>query len=326
MNSTARHGVFVAHISLLLAGLGLSTAARGEKVLIYDEDRGVISVEREELEKQKGEVASKAKARPPVPTVRDIRLWHDFHVGRKKDPPELYFKSGLQYFRDHDYLNALKNFMYARDVEPLPKYHLWVGKTYRQLEQTEKMLSTMAAILKKFPESDVADDALFEVAFHYQKKDDYHTATEKYAELAEQYPFGVSFSSSQEFLQVSRQQRQVMRAEMVSALKMLGYKGKTPAEAYRQFQKAFDLEPHGELDQATVRAVKKEYERKLVLDAKLAAELARIRRSTIWVLVAAVALGLNLWFAMAIRSRVKQRKSQLANLESILTDLDVKAL
>jgi len=250
----------------------------------------------------------------------------DIHVGRKKDPPDLYFKSGLQYFRNGDYLTALKNFTYARAADPQPQYFLWMGKTYRQLEQYDKMMSIMQEILKRYPESDVADDALFEIAFYYQKNDDYDRATEKYAELAEQYPFGVSFSSGEEFLEVSRKQRQIMRAEMVLAMKVLGYEAKAQAGAYRAFQKKNGLPATGRPTRETVRAIKEKYNEKVSRDAQASAESERVKQGTVWALVGAAALALNFWMLLALRAKVRLRKRQVANLTTILSDLDTKSL
>ncbi|MBD3392733.1 MAG: hypothetical protein GF418_11585 [Chitinivibrionales bacterium] len=295
---------------------------RAEKVLIYDEDRGIIFVDKEAHEARREEKARATAER----IARERSRRGDIHVGRKKDPPELYFKSGLQYFKDGDYINALKNFTYARSADPKPEYLLWMGKTYRQLDQHDKMLSIMEEILKKYRESSVADDALFEIAFHYQKSDDYAMATRRYAELAEQYPFGVSYSNNQEFLEVSRTQRQYMRAEMITALKVLGYRGETPREAYEAFQKKNGLEVTGTPTAATVRAVKSQYQDKLQADAATSTQQEETRRATLVAAVAGAALALNLWILVAVRLKSRERKRHLANLQSALADLDTRML
>jgi tetratricopeptide (TPR) repeat protein len=165
---------------LLLAAAFTQPSA--ERVLMYDEERGIVFVDKNEQDQQKQKPRQEHVA-PMLPRqAPSAQKKGDIHVGRKKDPPDLYFKSGLQYFRNGDYLAALKNFTYARAADPQPQYFLWMGKTYRQLEQYDKMMSIMQEILKRYPESDVADDALFEIAFYYQKNDDYDRATEKYAE------------------------------------------------------------------------------------------------------------------------------------------------
>ena len=300
--------------------------AYAEKVLVYDEEKGIIYVDKDKKDEEKGAKKPAAPPRLAVPQVQKTRDRSDIHVGRKKDPPELYFKSGLQYFRNEDYINALKNFTYAEAADPRSEYLLWMGKTYRQLDQHEKMLSIMDKIRAKFPDSDVADDALFEIAFYYQRNDDYHMATEKYAELAEEYPYGVAYSSGEEFLEMSRTQRQLMRAELITALKVLGFEGSTPHDAYRAFQSANGLEQSGNADRPTVTAIKKKYQEKLQSDSDASQQKEHVSLSTIWSIGAGVLLILNFWILLMARLKAQQRKRQLASLESILSDMDIRKL
>ena len=304
----------------------LCVPAMAAKELMYDEERGIIFVDKEKAEEDKEKLrAAQAPnvVRPVLPTSRSRS---DIHLGRKKDPPELYFKSGLQYFKNGDYVSALKNFTFAKTVELKPEYLLWMGKTYRQMGRYDKMLAVMDEILEKFSGTDVADDALFEIAFYYQKHDDYHNATMKYTELAEQYPFGVSFSNGEEFLELSRTQRQLMRAEMNSALKVLGYQSTTQQDAYAAFQRANKFDVTGTPTRETVRAIKKQYERKIKEDTDRDRQSEQVSEATLWVSIVAGALLLNAWFILTVRARAKERKRQIETLRSLLSDLDTKTL
>jgi tetratricopeptide (TPR) repeat protein len=276
----------------------------------------VPSPEEKTDEKKRQEPVKSAKRRP-MPRKRA-----DIHAGRQKDPPELYFKLGLQYFNNGDFKNAIINFNYASKADPQPQYLYWIGKTYGQFGQHDTMLTIMKEILTTHPKSDVADDALFEIAFHYQGNDDYHMARQKYEELVEQYPQGVSFSSGEEFAEVCRARRQLMRGEIVSALRVLGYKGATPEDTYRTFQKKNGLEENGQLNQKTVRAIKQKYQEKLNQDAKLKAQQEYVRQARIWAMIITATLASNLLFIIIIRTRIKKRNQHLAHLEGKLADLN----
>lgn len=306
---------------------------------MYDKDKGIIFVDKNgkatnDLRIKKTRPAARAPVAPvpsPSPAVKRTPQSPrgdeaDILIGKQKDPPELYFKSGLQYFKNGDYLNALKNFAYARSADPKPEYYLWIGKTYRQLDQADKMLATMDEILKKFRDSDVADDALFEVAVYYQANDDFENAEQKYAQLAEQYPFGISYADGEPYLDLSRKQRRLMRAEMVSALKILGFEGKTINDAYKAFQVKNGLSATGLPTKETVRMIKAKYDQKLKLDAQDAANEESSRQGVIVAVVAAFALGLNLWVLGVIRGKTRQRARHLENLKGMLAELDTRKL
>jgi outer membrane protein assembly factor BamD (BamD/ComL family) len=302
-----------------------------EKVLMYDETRGIIFIDKNGKPQE-----NKTASRPPSPagTPRSAgtpassplikKSSDDIHTGRQKDPPELYFKSGLQYFNTGDYMNALKNFAYARTASPKPEYFLWMGKAYRNLEQYDRMMDIMNEVRRKFPDSDVADDALFEIALYYETNNDYDMAIQKYTELAEQYPFGTSFADGEEYLAISRRQRQFMRGEMVSSLKVLGYEGKTVTDAYREFQRKNGLPVDGKPTLQTVRMIKAKYQQKLRDDTHQSTQVENVRFGVIASAVAAGILGLNLWLIIFLRNRTQQRQRLLLTLTNCIKDLDLK--
>jgi tetratricopeptide (TPR) repeat protein len=289
-------------VFILIALFIISSYA--EKILIYDEEKGIIYEE----------VVTKTIIKK-VPK-------EDIHVDRKKDPPELYFNSGLEYFKNGDYKNALKNFKYAADKDLKPEYLLWIGKTSRKMDKPSQMFSIMERILKDYPDSDVADDALFEMAFYYQKNYDYHQAMEKYAQLAEQYPFGLSYSNGKEFLKVSRTQRKWMQDKVMSDLKFLGIEGKTLEDVYKQFQKAYGIKPTGKGDQETVQAIKTTYAKKVEEEERRAASMRQLKESLVWAYIVGGVLILNLFLVLSMFFKINQNRKQLFFLRGILSDLE----
>lgn len=277
-----------AWVALLL----LAMAAPAEKILVYDEEKGIIFVEKDSVKQPHSQPRAANPSPEPLPAQipsTPSSSDDDIHRGRHKDPPQVDFKSGLEYFRNRDYTNALKNFLHAQSKEALPEYALWIGKTHRQLGDYGSMLNTMNRILKQHPTSDVADDALFEIAFYYQTTDEYHKALTLYTQLAEQYPFGVSYSNGEEFRELAREQRQAMRAEIVAALNLLGFDGEEMEPLVSAYQHGRQLSVSGTPDRATVRAIKED--RKVVEDersAQLNLERFGKRHHTISLVVGAV--------------------------------------
>jgi tetratricopeptide (TPR) repeat protein len=321
--------------ALAVAAAALTAAA--EKVLIYDEEKGIMWAEKDVRKQgtdagkavplvkphttQRVTPAAPAPAAPPLQIKRNP---NDIHIGRGKDPPELYFRSGIEYFKNGDYENALKNFLFADSADPHPAFSLWVGKCLRQLERYDQMLLRMNMIINTFPESDVADDAMFEMAFYYQKTGDYHKAIEMYTRLTEQYPFGKAYWSGEEFMKVAKEQRQIMRSEMVTMLNILGYEGENLRDLYGRFQKASGLPATGLGDRATVAAIKRGYEEYLRgEEEKVAAEVRRRRLAGYSGIVLGV-LAVNLLWLLVIGARIKAKKNQLADMEQVLADMDTR--
>jgi tetratricopeptide (TPR) repeat protein len=308
--------------------------AFAERILVYDEEKGIIFVDKDSLTlaKQKGrekppvaeKPASPAAPREQKPDPQKLtraKSPADIHQNRSKDPPEFYFKSGLEYYKNDDFENALKNFAFAVDQDIKPEYLLWMGKTYRQIDKPAQMFRIMERILKDHPESPVADDALFEIAFFYQKSDDYEKATETYKQLIEQYPFGVSFSNGDEFLDIARQQMRSMRGEMVTALKVLGIEGDDLSDSYLQFQKDHTLPLTGRGDKETVAAIKKFYQEKLANDETQQESQMLIRKSGVWVLASVAVFVLNCVAVATIRVKISQNLRQIELLRGLVADL-----
>lgn len=292
-----------------------------EKILIYDEEKGIISVDKENYKSIQKQNKQRAVKKDNDSSPNKEKSFTDLHENRRKDPPELYFKSGLEYYKSGDYQNAIKNFKYAADKSLKPVYLLWIGKTYRQLEKTHQMFSIMERIIQDYPESDVADDALFEIAFFYQRNGNYHEAMKKYAQLAEQYPFGTSFSNGEAFLEVSRRERRRMRGEMFSALKVLGIEGETLQEIYTKFQKASGVHQTGLGDSETVNAIKQKYSDKLISEKKKAASIQYLQKSVTYAWIAVLVLIISFILHISLFFKIKQSRFQLNLLKEMLSEL-----
>ncbi|NLL14738.1 MAG: tetratricopeptide repeat protein [Fibrobacter sp.] len=292
-----------------------------EKVIVYDPVKGIIFVDKNEAEKQKKNTSSTSVAKKQKKSSSA-----DLHIGRKKDPPELYFKSGLEYFKNGDYKNALKNFSYADSVAPSPQSMLWKAKTYRQMGDFDKMLFIMQQIIENFPDSDVADDALFELALHYQKIDDYERASLLYTRLTEQYPFGLLFSTGEELREIAREQKKLMRAELINLLSILGFSGDELTVNIRSFQKSNNMEITGSADQKTVQMIRTRHTEFLHEEQKQLLEQNKRKKSSVMLLGAAAVSVFILGMLILLRLKINTKKQHIAELRKIITDLDLSKL
>jgi tetratricopeptide (TPR) repeat protein len=315
------------------------TTVHAQNEILYDPEKGIMFVDKKDTikksvspkplvshTKKEGRAESVAEGVPPQILVLSHRDSTDLHIGRKKDPPTLYFMSGIEYFKNGDYPNALNNFLYADSVGRKPIFRLWVGKTQRQLGKSDRMLAIMSDILKHQAGSDVADDALFEMAAFYQDIDDYDTASLLYKKLSEQYPFGESHSTGERYIDIAQEQRKMMRAETNNMLAILGYTNEDVSENYRSFQKNHRLKVTGTGDRATVRAMKRMYQKMLDRENQNAQVKEQAKRYQLWAGVAGVAGFINILFALWLMNLVLARKRHLDQLRVNIAEFDATTL
>ena len=329
-----RTGGRVASAALGAGLVVLFSMPRAEQVMVYDEEKGIIFVDkatgrpvddRPMTTRRTTTVRETTQVEEVVRVVKK-KAAEDIHTNRQKDPPELYFNSGLEYFKNKDYPNALKNFRHADSLRGDPVYKLWIGKIYRQLGEHEKMFDVMTRLIDRHPRSDVADDALFEIAFYYQVNDDFENAMITYAQLAEQYPFGVSFSNGQEFREISREQRRLMRAEMISTLKLLGCNGELLEELYRDFQKSRGLPVTGEGDQRTVRMIKQQYQQMQQKETLVTGRLYSMRKQYKWAALAGAFFLVQIAVAAGVILSLRSKRLQVAEMHKSLAVLDTHSI
>ncbi|MCX7726604.1 MAG: hypothetical protein N2053_07120, partial [Chitinispirillaceae bacterium] len=250
----------------------------------------------------------------------------NIHIGRKKDPAELYFKSGLEYYKNSDFENALKNFLHADSMEEKAEYRLWIGKTYRRLEKIGDFLKTMFEIVKKEPESDVADDALFELALYYKSEDDYEKATQLFSQLIEQYPFGTAYGTGEELREIAREQRRLMRAEMINLLTILGYKGEDLPTSYLNFQKANNLPLTEKGDKRTVKAIKEMHRLYLQKEEEKAKDSIKRNHLKMWMIVVSSIGFVNITMSIVMISKIFSKLTHAEELHKILLEAKLKIL
>ncbi len=304
-------------------------------MLLYDEEKGIVFVDKEQG-KTAASVPKKESVKKPVAATIDREkpraapdgktIDASIQRGRHKDPPEVYFQSGLQYFKNGTYEDALKNFTRADSLDPQPKYVLWMGKTLRRLNKDDQLLFFMNRIVMTYPESDAADDALFEIAFCYQTNNDYDKAIKTYTKLSEQYPFGTSFSNGESFRELAHKQCQAMRSEMISTLKIFGYREDDLESLYREFQKSHALPASGIGDAETIRAIKAAYEDYLTTEAAKTRRQARVVKYRLAELALCGILVINCILLLIIHRKITAKRRQLASLAQVLSDLSMDAL
>ena len=190
----------------------------------------------------------------------------------------------------------------------------------------EQQIFMMNRIITTYPESDVADDALFEIAFSYQANDDYDRAGKTYSRLAEQYPFGTSFSNGESFRDIAHKQVQLMRAEMTSTLKILGFSGDDEESLYTAFQKENGLPVTGRGTAATVKAIKTAYGKFSEKEAAKARHLDRVNKYRTMAFVLCGLLAVNALALFFLHGNIMAKRKHLATLYQTLSDLNTGAL
>jgi tetratricopeptide (TPR) repeat protein len=196
-----------------------------------------------------------------------------------------------------------------------------MGKTLRQMHKYDRLLFLMNRIVTTYPESDVADDALFEIAFCYQATGDYDKAIKAYTKLAEQYPFGTSFSNGESFRDLAHKQCQVMRADMISSLNLLGFEGDDLEALYRAFQKKRGLAESGLGDAQTVPAIKAAYNDYLSKESAKSQRQALIDKYRSAAIALAAVLFINLILMIVFNRKISAKSRQIASLTQVLSDL-----
>jgi len=298
--------------------------AVAEKELMYDPVQGIIFVEKKDSAPGGGANPADLSPAGHVRKLKAPAPSSGLHVGRKKDPPELYFKSGLEYFKNEDYNNALKNFTYADSLEHHSEYMLFIGKTLRNLGKKSEMIKVMFDVLKDDPDGEVADDALLELALHYKADDDYEKSIQLFTRLIEQYPFGTEYSTGEELPVLAREQRRIMRAEMINLLTTLGFGGEDLQSGFLKFQKAHNLLQSGVGDRETVTALKAAQREYLEHEDVKAAKLQQIDELRGWV-YAAIAAGLiNCVLLMVLLIKGQAYRKHVAELRTIISELEPK--
>ncbi len=331
-------GMLLRKIDWLICGCAVAAAALpvfAEKILMYDEEKGIIFVDKDAASSKPAlpqpvdpKVNEKpvVKKRPQATAPQSANVNNGLIYGKKKDPSHVYLESGLQYFKAGNYDNALQMFIHADSIDPQPLYSLWIGKTYRQLGKGDQELFIMKRILSTYPDSSVAADALFEIGFYYQTSDDYEKAAATYTQLTEQYPFGKSYSNGEEFRDVAKRLKQMMRSDMISTLRILGYKGSELEDLYQSFQKDHGLAVTGLGNKETVSLIKQQYRE---FQNKEASSSAKQSQNEKYVSLSIGLSGLCAFLCIIMvfaRISARGKKRHCLALAQTLSDLDTRKI
>jgi tetratricopeptide (TPR) repeat protein len=328
LDNTIRNDVHASFFLLLFIS-GSFSYLFAEKGINYDPEKGIIFTDDNTAKKPavpgpKSTPEYKKPAQPHPASLGgqpDIKS-KDLYYNRKKDPPEVYYKSGLEYFKNEDFSNALKNFNYADSLASLPLYKLWKAKTLRRLNKIPAMFRLLNEIATKYDNSDIADDALLELSVYYKSINDYDKALETLTKLIEQYPFGISSATGEELPAIARDQRRLIRQEMINSLAIIGYQEEELASAYTEFQKKNGLQVTGTGTIETVTLIKQQQEQLLQKqdeESEKALELQKYQ----WVMITCISLLFStLILLIVLRLNINSRKKHLLELKDLLTELD----
>ncbi|MBN1600551.1 MAG: hypothetical protein JW915_03030 [Chitinispirillaceae bacterium] len=318
---------------LIVAVAGMFFYIFAENEIIYDPEKGITFSKGSPVSDQPSvtknvperKIIHTAPVRP-VSSVSHSSKKEDLHINRKKDPPEVYFKSGLEYFKNGDFNNALKNFNYADSLTEFPLYKLWKAKVLRRMDKYQPMLALLIKITTETDNSDVADDALLEMAIHYKSINDYEKSLQTLTRLIEQYPFGLSSATGEELSSIARDQRRLIRQEMINSLAILGYQKDDLATAYHQFQKENDLEITGTGTIETVSLIKHLNEMTLKNHEKEIQKTKQLEKYQSLMLPVYLLLFGTITSLFVLRMKINSRKKQLLELKHTIIELDTGKL
>jgi tetratricopeptide (TPR) repeat protein len=317
-------------LAILLSGIYCYLFA--EKGIIYDPEKGIIFTDDSHaqstpsapaaLKKTLEKKVSSPSSIQQSSALKSTAKKEDLHINRKKDPPEIYYKSGLEYFKNEDFSNALKNFTYADSLSDQPLYKLWKAKTLRRMNQFSAMLSLLNKIATQSDSSDVADDALLEMAVYYKSINSYEKSLQTLTQLIEQYPFGVSCATGEELPSIARNQRRLIRQEMINSLAILGYQKEDLTTAYRQFQKENNLKITGTGTIETVSLIKRLNENLLKNQEEEIEKSGQLQKYQWLMLFSLFILFGTICSLVILRINIAFRKKQLLELNHTLIELD----
>ncbi len=234
----------------LLAILFCITFVQAKKVLVFDEKQGIIWVdENKKTESKKFEVPEFKKKKV---VIEETSVQVRKHVKTKAMTAEDYREAGIKFYSNSDYIEALKYFNKGWELKTDPVDYFWIGACYRKMDKSDDMGRVFNEIMDKYPKSDVADDALFYLAVNAQKNNEYQVAYDRYKEVVEFYPEGVSVIGKFSFREEAKKQLRGMKIDIISRLKLLGYSDNNAPELLKAFQTEHDIEPTGMPDKKTV--------------------------------------------------------------------------
>ncbi|OGJ84202.1 MAG: hypothetical protein A2268_10615 [Candidatus Raymondbacteria bacterium RifOxyA12_full_50_37] len=298
---------------IALLGLGIvcalaTTQAGAKKVLKFDQQQGVIWVEEGKAPPPQKDFAPKAPVQEKVVVETTITVRE--HVKTKKVTSESYFETGKKFYNNEDYAEALTYFQKAWIGEKNPLYLFWQGMCTRKLNDFKEMRALYEIIIRDFPKSEVADDALFYIAVVYQTDHSYDKAIELYRDIVEFYPNGQSEVGGFDLREEARKQLRFIKLDIISRLKILNYNDKNALTLIKDFQADNDLPVTGKPDRETIEQLtQKSDAREKGLLNNLSASDAMAAKKRVYFGIAIGLLLINLlWGLRNVRRLTAERK------------------
>ena len=213
--------------------------SKSDKVLIFDEDQGIIWVEKGE------EKTFRKKSKPKIPTLsqREKYLLQYNH--------EKMYETGVKFFKDNNFEEALYYFnsLYQKTKNPLALF--WSGRCYWNMNDKASAEKRFQSILKKHTQSEVADDACFFLGISQRLKGDYHGADEYFQRLLTDFPATTALSGKLDYVKAASEQVGQMRREISHLLGIIGIDSSLPEEGLAKYQSLINLPPTGKADSIT---------------------------------------------------------------------------
>jgi len=174
-------------------------------------------------------------------------------------PPSTYYTAGLKSYNHNDFITAELYFSYLDSTTSSPLYRFWLARTWRKLGKQKKFLEAMHSIAQDYPQSPVADDALFQLAYFYQKTSHFDKAVFLYQKIINEYPSGTLLTTNENLYNLCDKQIHIMHDKSNAALTALGYTERTLEHKYRRFQKEHSLSVSGTGTFETMTKIKELY-------------------------------------------------------------------
>jgi len=243
-------------LTIFVVFLIIAYPASAKKVLQFDEKQGIIWVEDgKKSAPDKAFEAPDLKKKKVIIEEKTVKVRE--HVKTKAMTAEDYRDAGNKFYFNNDYTEALKYFSKAWELKSDAVDYFWMGACYRKMEKTPEMTKIFNDLMEKYPKSEVADDALFYLAVNAQKENDYQVAYDRYKEVVEFYPDGMSMIGKFNFREEAKKQLRAMKIDILSRLKLLGYSDNNAPELLKEFQTDHDLDPSGKPEKKTVELLMK---------------------------------------------------------------------
>ncbi len=292
-------------LAVVLVFGAFGSAAWAQKVLVFDEERGIRLVD-------KAEAGKHAPPRPKEAAPRQDNL--RISEAKGKSAPQL-AKVGTDFYEAGNYEEAAWFFQQAygvsRDAEDL----LWKARSLRMAGQEAESMEEFGRVLERHPKSDVADDACFYIASHYRLKGDHDQARKWFDRLLTDFDKAVSLSGGVNFQREASVQLSAMRSEVSDMLSQLGHNAFDQSAGISEFQRNAGFPVTGRADSATVAGLTAAFEASRIQAGEMREQgLLQTSRMRLWGGAALIAVLAELSLVGWLTMRLKSLREHLAGL------------